>query len=98
MPKDGQKNLVDIQVITGAGNYPDSGFQHYNLQEKLEIILHQAANHLKLQNTDAWVAKIGGRQLNPALSLEANQIQDDSKIFWAPTERGGGFGDVCIRK
>ena len=95
MTQEEHKHLVGIQVVTGSGNYPESGFKHYNLHEKLGAVLRQAAHHLKLQNTDGWVARVGDRQLNPELTLEANQIPNDSKIFWAPTERGGGYA-VCI--
>jgi len=91
-----QQNLVDLQVITGSGNFPESGFKQFNIHVKLETVLHEAAIHLKLQNTDGWVARLGDRQLDPALTLEANHIPDNSKIFWAPTERGGG-GVACIR-
>ena len=91
-----QKNLIDLQVITGSGNFPESGFKQFNIHVKLETVLHDAAIHLKLQNTDGWVARLGGRQLDPSLSLEANHIPDGSKIFWAPTERGGG-NFICIR-
>ena len=97
MPQDDQKNLVNLQVVTGSGNYPDTGFNQYNLKEKLEIVLRQAANHLNLQNTAGWVARLGDRQLNPALTLGENQIPNDSRIFWAPTEPGGGSA-VCTQK
>jgi hypothetical protein len=98
MANDEPKNQIEVQVITGSGNYPDTGFQHYNLHEKLETVLHQAAVHLKLQNTDGWIARLGDRQLNPALTLADNQIPSGSKIFWAPTERGGGSAAICIQK
>ena len=91
------KDLVNIQVVTGSGNYPESGYRHYNRHEKLETVLHQAAKHLKLQNTDGWVAKLVDRTLDPSRTIWENQILDESKIFWAAPERGGG-DLACIRK
>lgn len=96
-PEHEQKNQVNIQIVTGSGNYPESGYRHFNVHEKLEIVLHQAATHLKLQSTDGWVARLGDRNLDPTRTIGENQIPDPSKIFWAPTERGGG-GSECTRK
>ena len=84
------QNLVDIQVVTTSGNYPDTGYQHFNIHEKLGIVLKQAANHLKLVNTDGWVARIGDRILNPDLTIGENAITGPATIRWAPVERGGG--------
>jgi hypothetical protein len=85
------KNQVALQVITTSGNFPEQGFRKFNMHEKLEVVLKEAAKDLKLQNTQGWVARLGDRQLNPSLTLEANQIPNDSRIFWGPTERGGGI-------
>jgi len=89
----GQK--IELKVVTTAGNFPESGFQEFNSHEKLETVLKDAARFLKLQNTDGWIARLGDRQLNPALSLETNGIPNKSKISWAPSEPGGGIR--CIR-
>jgi hypothetical protein len=91
-----QKNLIELQVITSSGNFPESGFKQFNIHVHLETVLHEAATHLKLQNTNGWVARLADRQLDPSLTLEANHIPDKSKIFWAPTEPGGGRGIICI--
>jgi hypothetical protein len=85
-----QQNLVDIQVITTSGNFPATGFQHFNVREKLSTVLHQAATHLKLVNTDGWVARIGERELNPEQTIGENGITGSATIRWAPKERGGG--------
>lgn len=90
------EHKIAVKVVTTAGNFPESGFQEFNSHEKLETVLKEAARFLKLQNTDTWIARLGDRQLNPALSLEANQIPDKSKISWAPSEPGGGR--LCIQK
>jgi len=92
-----QKNHIGLQVVTGSGNFPESGFKDFSVHVRLETVLHEAAQHLKLQNTSGWVARLGDRQLDPALTLEANHIPDKSRIFWAPTEPGGGTDVTCIR-
>lgn len=86
---------IAVKVVTTAGNFPESGFKEFNAHEKLETVLKEAAHFLKLQNTGTWIARLGDRQLNPELSLEANHIPDKSKISWAPSEPGGG--ELCIR-
>ena len=87
---------IEIKVVTTAGNYPEAGFKEYAAHEKLSKVLDEAADHLKLQNTGNWIAKLDGRTLNPALSLAENHIPNRSKISWAPAEPGGG--ELCIRK
>lgn len=84
------KNEVDIQVLTGAGNYPTEGFQKYNFHQSLQHVLDQAKAHLPLQNTSTWVARIGDRELNPSQTLEQNNIPSPSRVAWGPVERGGG--------
>ena len=86
---------IELKVVTTAGNFPEAGFQEFNIHEKLETVLKEAARALKLHNTDGWIARLGDRQLNTALSLEANGIPNKSKISWAPSEPGGG---LCTRK
>ena len=88
---------IHVQIVTSSGNFPETGFKRFNDDEKLETVLKEAAAHLKLQNTGDWIARLGDKQLDPALSLEANHVPDHSKIFWAPPERGGG-SEACIRK
>ncbi len=84
------KNEVDIQVLTGAGNYPADGFQKYNLHQTLQHVLDLAKEHLPVQNTANWAARIGDRELSPSLTIEANGIPSPSRIAWGPVERGGG--------
>lgn len=82
---------VAIQVLTGSGNFPETGFRDYASQERLANVLKLAANHLKLQSTDGWVARLGDRELNPTLTIAANNIPNDSKILGGRRESGGGY-------
>jgi hypothetical protein len=86
----GHEHEVEVKVVTTAGNFPEVGFKEFREHEKLQAVLDEAARHLKLQNTQGWIARLGDRQLNGALSLKENQIPNKSKISWAPSEPGGG--------
>jgi hypothetical protein len=89
-------NEVDIQVLTGAGNYPDGdGFKKYNKHQASQHLLDQAKSHLPVQNTDKWAVRLGDRELTPSQSIELNHIPTKSRIVWGPVERGGGA--PCVR-
>jgi hypothetical protein len=90
------EHKIEVKVVTTAGNFPESGFKEFDQHVKLETVLEEAAKHLKLHNTADWIARLGDRTLNPALSLEANQVPNKSKISWAPSEPGGG--KLCTQK
>jgi hypothetical protein len=83
-------DVVNVQIVTTSGNFPASGFESFHDQQKLGVALNQSAAKLKLHNTSTWVATLNGRTLNPDLSFEANQIPNDSEIFWGPVAPGGG--------
>lgn len=85
---------ISLQIVTTSDNFPEEGFREFNQHEKLATVLQQAAAKLKLKNTDGWVAKVGDRQLDPAKTLAENGLTDETRIQWAPVERGGG---ACIR-
>lgn len=87
---DQNRNEVGIQVLTGAGNFPASGFKEFNFHQLLQTVLNEAKAHLPVQNTSTWVARLGDRELNPGLTIAANGIPDDSRVAWGPVERGGG--------
>jgi hypothetical protein len=86
----GENNEVEIQVLTGAGNFPSSGFKKYNTHQTLQHVLDEAKEHLPLENTNTWVARLGDRELILVNTIEANQIPSPSRIAWGPVERGGG--------
>lgn len=85
-----QPNEIEVQVVTGAGNFPDEGFAHFNIHQKLSHVLEKAKDELDLQNTGGWVARIGNRNLDPNLSLADNGLSGFVQISWGPVEPGGG--------
>lgn len=90
-----KQNKISLQVITTSGNYPaGDALESFNTHEKLSTVLKKAAKELKLQGTDAWVAKDGERVLTPSQSIGENGLTTGVKIYWAPVEPGGG---ACTR-
>lgn len=90
-----QDQHISLQVVTTSGNYPEQGFHEFNPHQKLSTVLHQAARELKLKNTEAWQAKVGDRVLDPERTIAENGLTDNTRIQWAPVERGGG---ACTRR
>src|SRR5689334_12600222 len=88
--KSGASAKVGVQVVTVSGNYSDNGFREYPGSEPLSAVLDQARAHLKLHNTDQWLAKLDGRTLNARLSLTADGISGNVQILWGQDESGGG--------
>lgn len=86
------KDKVQIQVVTTSGNYPETGYRDYPGAEPLRAVLQQAGAHLKLHNTDQWLAKLDGRELDPARSLAENSITGPVLIMWGQHDSGGGHG------
>ena len=87
------KDKVQVQIVTTSGNYPEEGYRDYPASEPLQAVLQQAGAHLKLHNTEQWLAKIDGRQLDKARSLAENSITGQVLIMWGQDDSGGGNGD-----
>lgn len=81
---------VAVQIVTIDGNYPENGYKEYSPSELLQTILDAAKHHLKLRDTENWVAKLGGRTLDGKLSLESNNVVGKAQIMWGKDESGGG--------
>lgn len=84
------KNDVEVQIVTSAGNYPASGYAAFNIHQKLSFVLEKAKDALELQNTSGWVPRYGNRNLDPGASLESNGLSGFVQIAWEPVEPGGG--------
>ena len=81
---------VEVQIVTVSGNYPEEGYHKYPASELLRTILEAAKQHLKLHDTENWIAKLDGRTLTPSLSLESNHVTGKATIMWGKDESGGG--------
>jgi len=88
--QDDKKAKVLVQIVTTSGNYPDTGFNEYPPTEPLSAVLNQARAHLKLHDTENWIAKLNGRTLNQNESLAANGVSGEAVIMWGQDESGGG--------
>lgn len=87
---DRSDNFVEVVVLTTSGTYPASGTDRVPANQKVRQQLRKAANELGLTDTDAWVAKVGGREIDPEKSYVDNQLTGTVRIDWGPREGGGG--------
>ena len=90
MAKEENKNHVEVEVTTTSGSYPEEGLVRIPIHQKVKIVLKKAADELGITSTDRWVAKVQGREINPELSFEENNISGTAVIDYGPREGGGG--------
>lgn len=88
--KEKKENHVLVEVVTTSGTYPASGFDQTPVNQKVKIILKQAADELKIVTTDKWVATIGGRVIDPELTFAENNLSGEVSIDYGLSESGGG--------
>ena len=64
-----QKNQVNIQIVTGSGNYPKSGYRHFNVHEKLEFMSRAfcfvATTWRRLVESNTYITESGDFFLQP---------------------------------
>ena len=81
---------VEVAVHSNAGRFPADGFNHLSADQKVQVELERAAKALGITNLSAWIAKVGGREINPALSYKENDLRGRFVIDLGPRESGGG--------
>lgn len=85
---------VEVSVSTTAGFYPAEGFQRVPSEQKVEVELHKAKDHLKIKDTAGWVATVTGpsgkRAIEITKSYRENGLAGKVEIDWGPSEGGGG--------
>lgn len=81
---------VEVAVHSNAGRFPEDGFDSINGNQKVQVELEKAAKALGITNLSAWIAKVGGREINPALSYVQNDLHGQFVIDLGPRESGGG--------
>ncbi len=85
-----KEHHVEVRVATTSGTYPSNGFKEVPIEEKVSIILREAAKELKISNTDDWFAKVDGREINPDLSYKENGLSGRITIDYGKRHGGGG--------
>lgn len=89
--KEKKENFVEVAVVTTSGSFPEEGFEKTPIHQKVMVILKKAQEKLGIVSTDKWVAKVGGRVINPDLSYEENNLNGTVTIDYGPPEGGGGI-------
>lgn len=85
-----KENHLEVRVATTSGIYPSTGFKEVPIEEKVSVILREAAKELKISNTDGWIAKVDGRKIDPNLSYKENGLSGKITIDYGKEHGGGG--------
>jgi hypothetical protein len=82
---------VAVAVITTAGVYPDAAdYRKAEKNEKIAIVLQEAARHFGITNTTDWVAHVDDRELNINLTFEEENLCGVVEIEYHKRQGGGG--------
>jgi hypothetical protein len=82
---------IAVAVITPSGTFPnDDDYRRAFEGEIVGDILREAAHHLRLTNTNDWVAYVENRPLDPAKSFAETHLRGIVEIEWHKHEGGGG--------
>jgi hypothetical protein len=84
-----EKHIL-VRVATTSGIFPSTGFKKESDDQKVEVILKEAAKELKISNTEGWFAKVDGKDINPNLSYEQNGLKGEITIDYGKKHGGGG--------
>ena len=75
---------IEVAVNTPEGAWPTEGFFLAPAGELIREQLEHAARELKLGDTAGWVARAGGRDLNPAASFSESGLCGRVVIRFGP--------------
>lgn len=88
------EHFVEVSISTTAGFYPAEGFERVPVNQKIEVELKKAQDHLKIKDTAGWVASVitanGKQAVDPTKSYQENGLSGRVEIDWGPSEGGGG--------
>jgi hypothetical protein len=84
------RDHVDVSVYTTSGSYPRSGFEKQPISAVVNKVLEEAKRSLQLTDTTNWIARIDGKEIDPAKTYRDNHLSGKVKIQWGPREGGGG--------
>lgn len=82
--------FVAVRVVTTSGSYPAEGFDRVPMHQPVRQQLAEAVRKLKIRDTKEWVALVGGTEIDPDKSYEANGLEGEVVIDFGPLEGGGG--------
>lgn len=85
-----KENHLQVEVVTTSGSWPKEGYETIPSHQKVKIVLKQAVDSIQIVSTDKWVAKVKGREINPEINFEENNLSGTITIDFGPSEGGGG--------
>ncbi len=85
-----KEKFVKVAVITTSGSYPNNGFEQTPEKQKIRVILEKAAKHLKIADTQGWIALVGEKEINIDANYVENNLHSKVEIDFGPREGGGG--------
>ncbi len=83
-------NHIEVAVVTTSGRYPATGFDKVALHEPVETELKKAVKELHITDTTGWVARVNGKEIDPAKSYADNHLTGTVLVDYGPSEGGGG--------
>ena len=86
----GADSHVEVAVVTTSGRFPAEGFDRVASNEPVSNELKKAVKELKIVDTTNFIARVGGREIDPNKSYVANQLTGTVIIDYGPREGGGG--------
>jgi len=84
------EHTVEVRVVTTAGVFPASGFEHEPAAQPVTVVLEKAKRALHITDTTNWIAVVGGNRIDPSLSYAANHLGPRVEIDWGPDHGAGG--------
>ena len=83
-------HFIRVAVLTTSGSFPSEGFERVPINQPVDVVLKRAAKHLKLTDTDGWVARVDETEIDPTKNYRDNGLAGEITIDWGPAEGGGG--------
>lgn len=82
---------VEVAVVTTSGRYPATGMDRVAANQLVDNELKKAVKALHIVDTANWIARVGGREIDPLKSYVDNGLSGTITIDYGPREGGGGI-------
>lgn len=84
-------DVLGVAVLTPAGTFPnDKDYRRAHETQKIEEILKEAADELKITNTADWVVVHDEREISPTQTFLEAGLSCVVELEWHKREGGGG--------
>ena len=81
---------VEVIIVTTSGLYPLTGTDRVSAHQPIRNQLAHAAHKLGIVDTDGWIARAGGREIDVEKNYLENHLTGTVTIDYGPREGGGG--------